>query len=359
MAAQIVDSFSALSTVNGTSAELPVPRAVLAGSSILLATVRDDDSAATVGGVASITDSSGNTWARHDAISLRSGQCEVAWHHCHVTTALDAGDTITVTWGSTRSRKLIVALVATGLDTAVGPDASSPKTVAVNPANSGPNGNSAAPSGSTTGATTAAQGLTVAAVGTGSAAGAVTAGAGYSPGPSIITSAGSTNRRLATEHRTTTATGVQTATVSMAASALWAMAIAHYPAATSTNVPPTADAGADQAGLEPGAAFTLTGTDSDPDGTIAARSWTQTGGPAVTLSGSGATRTAEAPPTLDGADLVFEYAVTEADGGTATDTTTVTVLPATERVASGGVLVPIQIRCPAGGTYAAAYPATY
>lgn len=110
------------------------------------------------------------------------------------------------------------------------------------------------------------------------------------------------------------------------------------------NTPPTVNAGADQINLEPWATVTLTGTDSDGDGTIASRAWAQTGGPAVSLTGSGAARTFEAPGTLAGTTLTFQYSATDDDGATATDTMTVTVLPVTERAVIGGVEVPMRIR---------------
>lgn len=83
------------------------------------------------------------------------------------------------------------------------------------------------------------------------------------------------------------------------------------------------DAGLDQS-TEAGRTVTLTGSGSG--------TWTQTGGPAVTLSGSGSTRTFPAPITSGGTSLTFAY------GG---DETVVTVLPARTFVARGGVLVPL------------------
>jgi hypothetical protein len=112
------------------------------------------------------------------------------------------------------------------------------------------------------------------------------------------------------------------------------------------NVAPTADAGADQVDIEPYTIVTLTGSDSDTDGTIASRQWTQTGGsPTVTIiDDDQATATFKAPGSLAGTTLTFEYEVTDNDGATDSDTCTVTVYPSTERAAIGGVMVPLEKR---------------
>lgn len=75
---------------------------------------------------------------------------------------------------------------------------------------------------------------------------------------------------------------------------------------------PTADAGADQADIEPFSTVTLTGTGTG--------TWSQTSGTTVTLTGTNPV-TFEAPATLDGETLTFDY------GG---DTCDVTVLPHNE-----------------------------
>jgi hypothetical protein len=88
------------------------------------------------------------------------------------------------------------------------------------------------------------------------------------------------------------------------------------------NVPPVANAGADQT-VVTGAAVTLDGSAStDSDGTIASYTWTQLSGTAVTLSGSGATRTFTAPgsPTT----LLFSLTVTD-NSGAPSDPSTVTI----------------------------------
>lgn len=107
------------------------------------------------------------------------------------------------------------------------------------------------------------------------------------------------------------------------------------------NVPPTAGAGADQLLVDPGVTVNLTGTDSDSDGTVVTRAWTQVSGPAVTLTGAAtANASFTAPYTAAGATLVFQYTATDDDGASASDTVTVTVDAWPDQIASGGVWVP-------------------
>lgn len=87
------------------------------------------------------------------------------------------------------------------------------------------------------------------------------------------------------------------------------------------NVPPTVSAGSDQS-VAANTLVTLTGTASDTDGSIASQGWTQTGGPSVTLSGSGATRTFT--PT-NGNVYTFQFEATDDDGASNNDTMVVRV----------------------------------
>jgi hypothetical protein len=113
------------------------------------------------------------------------------------------------------------------------------------------------------------------------------------------------------------------------------------PTGAPSNTPPTANAGADQANVEPGTLITLTGTDSDSDGTVTSRSWSQVGGsPTVTLSGTGQNRTFVAPATTAGTTLTFRYSATDNSGATTTDDMTVTVLQASDFIMQSGVWVP-------------------
>ncbi|MFL6486078.1 MAG: PKD domain-containing protein, partial [Nitrososphaera sp.] len=93
------------------------------------------------------------------------------------------------------------------------------------------------------------------------------------------------------------------------------------------NQKPTANAGSDQT-VNEGDTVHLDGSAStDPDGTIASYSWTQTAGTAATLTGAdSATPSFTAPDVgANGDTLTFELKVTDNDGVTATDTIGVTV----------------------------------
>ena len=94
-----------------------------------------------------------------------------------------------------------------------------------------------------------------------------------------------------------------------------------YPTATPAN------AGADQS-VQPWDTVTLTGTGTG--------TWSQVSGPAVTLAGSGSTRTFTAPATMTGRQLVFDY------GG---DTVTVSVAAARHGiVGSSGAVTPVRLK---------------
>lgn len=99
---------------------------------------------------------------------------------------------------------------------------------------------------------------------------------------------------------------------------------------------PIVDAGADRSNVEPLSTVTLAAT---ANMAVTAWTWTQTGGPAVTLTGTGATRTFTAPANENGATLTF---TASADGSPA-DTVTIDVLPHDLWQLRSGVLVPVQM----------------
>ena len=95
----------------------------------------------------------------------------------------------------------------------------------------------------------------------------------------------------------------------------------------SSNQPPIADAGPDQS-VEGGVMVFLSGTANDTDGTIAAYAWTQTGGPAVSLTGAdAATAVFVAPEVSVDETLTFRLTVRDDEGVQASDEMRVTVRP--------------------------------
>ncbi len=102
----------------------------------------------------------------------------------------------------------------------------------------------------------------------------------------------------------------------------------------------TMDAGADQAGIEPGATVTLDSSGST--GVASGRTWSQVSGPAVTLSDDTATSpTFVAPPSLTAETLVFR--VTD-NATSAFDEVSIDVLMAARRVKLGGSMTPVYRR---------------
>ena len=96
----------------------------------------------------------------------------------------------------------------------------------------------------------------------------------------------------------------------------------------SSNQPPVVDAGPDQS-VDEGVMVFLSGTGSDPDGTVASYTWTQTGGTTVSLTGSdAATAVFVAPEVSVDETLTFRLTVSDDAGAQASDEVWVTVRPA-------------------------------
>ena len=96
----------------------------------------------------------------------------------------------------------------------------------------------------------------------------------------------------------------------------------------SSNQPPVVDAGPDQS-VDAGVMVFLSGTASDPDGTIASYAWTQTDGTAVSLTGSDAATAVFVAPEVSAAEtLTFRLTVTDDAGAQTSDEMRVTVRPA-------------------------------
>ena len=97
----------------------------------------------------------------------------------------------------------------------------------------------------------------------------------------------------------------------------------------SSNQPPIADAGPDQL-ANANDMVTLSGAGTDPDGTIVAYRWVQTGGTFVTLSGANTQNASFTAPEAASEDVIvedleFQLTVTDDDGASATDTVLISV----------------------------------
>jgi len=94
---------------------------------------------------------------------------------------------------------------------------------------------------------------------------------------------------------------------------------------TPVNENPTAVAGTDQ-NILGGETVTMASSSTDSDGSIAAYSWVQTAGPAVTLTGADTDTASFVAPLLEEiTEIVFELTVTDNEGGTATDAVSINV----------------------------------
>ena len=89
------------------------------------------------------------------------------------------------------------------------------------------------------------------------------------------------------------------------------------------NKPPVVDAGPDRS-VDAGEVVFLSGSASDPDGSIASYQWEQTGGTAVSLSGADSLNVSFiAPDVAVDETLSFRLTVADQDGASATDTVSV------------------------------------
>lgn len=91
------------------------------------------------------------------------------------------------------------------------------------------------------------------------------------------------------------------------------------------NIPPTAFAGSDQSIILPVTTATLVGSGLDPDGTITAYGWTKVSGPAGGVISSPTTATTGITSLTNVGTYVYMLTVTDDDGGTGTDTVSITV----------------------------------
>jgi predicted esterase len=100
------------------------------------------------------------------------------------------------------------------------------------------------------------------------------------------------------------------------------------------NAAPTANAGSDKTITLPTASLTLSGSASDSDGSIAAKSWTKVSGPAATLTNT-TSLNLQLSALVEGS-YTFRLTVTDNDGATASDDVKVTVNPLVDGGNRGG-----------------------
>ena len=117
-----------------------------------------------------------------------------------------------------------------------------------------------------------------------------------------------------------------------------------------TNIPPLANAGADQT-VEAGALVTLNGSaSSDMDGDLTDTIWMQTAGAAVTLSDPTALQPTFTAPSLVGEVLQFELTVIDDGGLSDTDSVSIDIVAAGERDEDvDGVADDVEDGAPNGG----------
>ncbi len=114
-------------------------------------------------------------------------------------------------------------------------------------------------------------------------------------------------------------------------------------AAPPPNQPPVANAGADQTITLPVSSLALSGTGSDPDGTVASYGWSETGGPSQ-ASISNTSIPNPAVSNLVAGVYTFRLTVTDNSGATATDNMTVTVNAApAQSLSPAGMTIPGRI----------------
>lgn len=206
-----------------TTRTVSLPVAVPVGDTLVLCANGESSST-----LSSVTDSRGNTWTVDGTVN-NSLTLHVGFAHCHVTTALQVGDTVTVTESSARNTFNIAIHQFTDLDT----------TATVDKAASG-TGTSVSPATAATASTTQELELLYAcfSINDQNAAETVTAGSGFTLLTYITTTRGSADRGLIAEYQFVQATGAYTGTCTLSVSKAWAAMIGTYKA-LATSPPPT------------------------------------------------------------------------------------------------------------------------
>lgn len=208
-------------TTGTTTGSVSVGSAVPAGAFIVLTVAWSNDTA-TIPTITSVTDSRGNSYTVDASAGTANATVSCVIITAPVTTALQSGDTITVTISANRQRWVLQADSFTGVG-----------AVDKTAANHAPASSTAMSTG-VTAATTSADELVIACFGFGRGSGATsTLDAGWSGGSMVTTAAGSVDRALQMGYRTVSATGTQQGTATLTVAAAYAGCIATF-AVTST-----------------------------------------------------------------------------------------------------------------------------
>lgn len=91
------------------------------------------------------------------------------------------------------------------------------------------------------------------------------------------------------------------------------------------NRPPVANAGANLSIIQPDDDATVTGTATDPDGTIASYAWSQVSGPSTATINSPTTASTTIDNLTTIGNYIFDFTVTDNSGSTSSDQITITV----------------------------------
>lgn len=192
------------------------------GSTVLVGIVWEAGGGAGVPAISSVSDSRSNSYSTTPDVTAGGALNSTvagAVLRTRVTTALQAGDSITVTVsGGTRSRW---AMQADAFDDVN----ASPLDKTTTTGNTSPS--SATPSTGTTAVTSQPRELVYCIFGFGSGR-TVTVPTGWTDGPKVETSAGSTDRALQVIHKYVTATGTQEGTITLSSSSTYTAAAATY-----------------------------------------------------------------------------------------------------------------------------------
>lgn len=209
---------TAVQSTTASSVALTLTAAVPVGATVLLGIAWDAPSPGGTPTISSVVDSRGNTWTTTPDMSVAAGTTvAVGGLRARVTTALQIGDTITVTISSAARGRW--AMQADAFDDL---DASPLDKTATNAP-----GSSTALSSGVTAATAQATELVYCVFGFGGGR-TVTVPGGWTGGAKVETSAGSGDRALQVIHKYVAATGTQEGTLTLSSSSTYAGAIATY-----------------------------------------------------------------------------------------------------------------------------------